>query len=711
MDGKDMHRDEGGNALKKFLEPESVALIGVPRQSGPGSYNNAETMLRYGFQGRIYPINPNAAEICGLKAYPAIGDVPEIVDLAVISVGRDRVLPMVEQCIRAGVKHLLIITQGFADADAAGREMQARILAAARENGVRILGPNTMGVVNNFRRFTSAFIDLAPPRDFPPVSLIAQTGVIQVAAQNMAYRNWGKAIDIGNGCDLDVVDALKYLAADPETKIIAIYAEGITRGRAFLEAASRANLSKPVLVFKSGRSQAGAKAALSHTGSLVGEDHVFDAVFQRAGVLRVKSGTELKDAIRALLLMGEMKGPRLGVLTITGAGGIMVADACEDFGLTLSRLPEGLAEALQKGIPDWIHIGNPIDIWPVGMIGGNYPGVFGLALEELLRSPEVDGVVVILPVTSSPLHANLNMEDVVAQVRSRVGNGKPMALWPYIDADAFVDRFEAIPGVACFDTIEQAVQGLSFCHRRHLAKERNLPIQKSFAYDHDVLDPLLNKGRRDKVLLGEDAMAFLSIFGISTARGALVGNRQGLPDAAAHLCYPLVLKLAGRAFLHKSEWGGVVTGIRNEQELLAAYDSMVKKVQQRNPGLTVEAVQLQEQMQGRELLLGLKRDPQFGPVLACGMGGIHTEIFRDVSRSIAPIDETEAIRMLTALKMFPLLKGARGEAPANLPALTACLERLSFLAMEIPDIAELDLNPVMAMAEGCVVVDARILWD
>jgi acyl-CoA synthetase (NDP forming) len=697
--------------MKKFLEPESVALIGVPRQSGPGSYNNAETMLRYGFRGRIYPINPNALEICGLKTYATVGNVPEIVDLAVISVGRDRVLPMVEQCIRKGIKRLIIITQGFADADAAGRDMQARILTMGRENGVRILGPNTMGVVNNFKRFTTAFIDLAPPRDFPPVSLVAQTGVIQVAARNMAYRNWGKAIDIGNGADLDVIDALEYLAADPETKVIAVYIEGISRGRAFLEAASRVTRSKPVIVFKSGRSQAGAKAALSHTGSLVGEDHVFDAVFRRAGVIRVKSGAELKDAIRALLLMGGMKGPRLGVLTITGAGGIMVADACEDFNLTLAKLPEGLAEALQKGIPDWIHIGNPIDIWPVGMIGGNYPGVFGLSLEELLRSPGVDGVVVILPVMNSPLHANINMEDVVAQVCQRVGNKKPIALWPYVDADTFIDRYEAIPGVACFDTIEQAVQGLSFCHRYHLAKHRSIPIQKSFVYDHDALKPLLDKGHRDKVLLGEDAMELLSLFGIPITRGAMAQSRQNLLAAASILRYPLVLKLSGRAFIHKSESGGVITDIRNGEELLLAYDSMMKKVLQNNPGITVEAVQIQEQIQGREILMGFKRDPQFGSVIACGMGGIHTEILRDVSQSIIPVDQTEAFRMLTSLKMFPLLKGVRGEGSVDLTSLAACLEHLALLAMEIPDIAELDLNPVMAMAEGCVVVDARILWD
>jgi len=405
-----------------------------------------------------------------------------------------------------------------------------------------------------------------------------------------------------------------------------------------------------------------------------------------------------------------MKGPRLGVLTITGAGGIMVADACEDFGLTLARLPEGLAETLQKGIPDWIHIGNPIDIWPVGMIGGDYPGVFGLSLEALLRSPEVDGAVVILPVTNSPLHANLNMENVVAQVRRQAGNSKPVALWPYIDTETFIDRYEEIPGVACFDTIEQAVQGLSFCHRYHLAKNRRLPAGRRFDYDRDALKPILDKGRREKVLLGEDAMSLLKSFGIPAAGGAVAAGSRDLLSAAASLRYPLVLKLSGRAFLHKSEWGGVITGIRSGEELLAAYESMKRRVRGISPGVVVEAVQIQEQMQGRELLMGMKRDPQFGPVIACGMGGIQTEILGDVRQSLAPVDREEALHMLASLRMFPLLKGFRGEAAVDLVSLADCLERLSFLAMEIPEIAELDLNPVMAMTEGCAVVDARILW-
>ena len=309
--------------MQKFLDPDSVALIGVPRNTGNGSFNNAETLLRYGFEGKIFPINPNAREICGLKAYPSIADVPEAVDLAVISVGRERVIPMLDQCISAGVKRVVIITQGFADADRKGKEMQEEIERKAKANSVRILGPNTMGVANNFKKFTTAFIDLPRPDTFSPVSLIAQTGVIQVASQNMAYKHWGKAIDIGNGCDVDVVDSLSYLAYDPETKVIVIYMEGMKRGADFLKLASQVTLKKPVIVYKSGRSKAGAKAALSHTGSLVGEDHVFDAVCKRAGIIRVKNGSEMTDAIRALLVMEEMEGPRLGVVTVTGAGGII----------------------------------------------------------------------------------------------------------------------------------------------------------------------------------------------------------------------------------------------------------------------------------------------------------------------------------------------------------------------------------------------------
>jgi acetyltransferase len=696
--------------MKKFFEPNSVALIGVPRKTGVGALNNAEMMIRYGYKGRIYPINPNAKEICGLKSYPSISYVSEPVDLAVISVGRDRVLPMLKECVQSKVQRIIIITQGFGDADERGKAMQEEIVHLAKQTGIRIVGPNTMGVVNNFKHFTTAFIDLVPPSTFSPVSLIAQTGVIQVASNDMAYKHWGKAIDVGNGCDVDTVEALDYFADDPDTRIIAIHMEGTNRGRMFLEAAKRATVKKPVIIFKSGRSKAGAKAALSHTGSLVGDDHIFDAMCRRTGLIRVKGGPEFKDAIHALLCMRAMEGPRIGVLTITGAGGIMVADACEDFGLNLAKLPEGLAEKLKEGIPDWINVSNPIDIWPIGMIGGNYPGVFETALTELISSREVDGVLVIIPVSDSPLHKNLNVLDVTHRVREKAGPGKPIAMWPYMDTASFIDKYEAIDAVACFPSIEQAVQGLSFCHRYHMASKSKESTQRSFTIQDDYLEPLLARGREEGLLIGEEALSVLRAFGIPAVKGITAKTREELERLTSKLKPPFVLKLTGSNYLHKSEWGGVITGIKDLSELLKGWDELKERVHRRNRNMTVDTVHVQEQASGHELLFGLKGDPQFGHVIVCGLGGIYTEIFQDISRNLVPIDGNDARTMLRSLKILPLLEGVRGTPGVHWDTLIEIMERLSFLALEIPDIVELDINPFIATKDGGFAADARIIW-
>jgi len=243
--------------MRDFLQPESVVLIGAPRKSGPGTYNGVEMMLRYGFKGRIYPINPKADEICGLKAYASVLEVPEVADLAIISVGRDHVLPAFLECIRAGIRSVIIISQGFSDADERGKKLQAEIVRQARKRGVRVLGPNTMGTMNNFRKFSTGFVDLPFPEKVPPVSVIAQTGVVQVGYQQFAYRGWGKCLDIGNACDVDSVDGIEYFGDDPETKIIVVHMEGVLRGREFLKAASRVSQKKPIYCFQDGTQPGG----------------------------------------------------------------------------------------------------------------------------------------------------------------------------------------------------------------------------------------------------------------------------------------------------------------------------------------------------------------------------------------------------------------------------------------------------------------------
>jgi len=696
--------------MRNFFEPKSVALIGASRKTGPGAYNGVEMMLRYGYEGRIYPINPKADEICGFKAYPSITDVPGIADLAIISLGREHVLQAVNDCARSGIKFIIIISQGFSDADRHGRELQAEIFACARANGVRILGPNTLGVLNNFNDFSTGFVDLLKPGKVPPVSLIAQTGLIHIASRQFTDHGWGKAVDIGNACDVDFVDLLEYFGADPDTQVIAIHMEGVLRGRALLDAASRISPAKPIIVLKTGRTGSGAKAALSHTGSLVGEDDINNAAFRRAGIIRVKTAVEMKDAIRSLLSFEDMRGPGIGVLTPTGAGGIMAMDACEDHGFRVGTLPEGLADKLKEGIPDWVNIGNPIDIWPVGMLGKGFTEAYKLAMIELLRSPDVDGIVAMTPYLDSPLHEDIDPVRAVASARQETGIQKPVAIWVYGgEIDKAVTGFESIDGVACFDTIEQAVQGLSFPYRYRQIRGRSIPSQRVFPYDHMAVERLLQKGRKRKALLGEDALALLAAFGIPVIQGRIAGNWKEIEAAAADLTRPLVLKLSGDAFLHKSEWGGVITGLHTRKELHEAYQRMRDSVRRRAPKSEI-GFQVQEQAAGKELLLGLKRDPQFGHILVCGFGGIYTEIFKDISRELVPVGRQEAEDMLSSLKIYPLLKGARGESGVDREELLNALERLSFLATSIPDIAELDINPLMADASGYRVVDARILW-
>lgn len=696
--------------MRKFLEPESVVMIGASRKTGAGAYNGVEMMLRYGYKGRVYPINPNADEICGLTAFPFVNNVPEVADLAIISVGRDHVIPAFEQCIEAGIRRVIIITQGFSDAGHHGSELQSRITTLARENGVRVLGPNTLGILNNFRAFSTAFIDIPRPLKVSPVSLVAQTGILQVASREFSCYMWGKALDIGNAADVDFVDALEFFGADPETRVIVLYMEGLLRGREFMQLASRVSLNKPIIVLKTGRTPAGARAALSHTGALVGEDDINDAAFRRAGIIRVKNTSELRDAIRSLIKFEDMTGPQVGVLTPSGAGGIMATDICEDLGLAVGKLPEGLAGKLKKGIPDWVHIGNPVDIWPVGMLGEGYARAYKQALVGLLKSPDIDGVLGLSLYFNSPLHQDIDIAGIVAAARKEAGNNKPISMWIYgKDTGLAVERLEEIGGVACFDSIEQAIQGLSFLYRCHQIRKRRIPVQRIFPYDREAAEFLLQKGRERRMLLGEDALDLLSIFGIPAARGKIARNWLEIQMAAETLSYPLVLKLSGEAFLHKSEWGGVITGIRNRKELRQAWKKIKENVRRRNPELKI-GVQLQEQVEGKELLLGLKLDPQFGHILACGLGGVYTEIFKDISRELVPVDRNEAEKMLSSLKIHPLLEGVRGEAGVNREWLLDILERLSFLAAAVPDIAELDINPLMADVSGCRAVDARIIW-
>ncbi len=452
--------------MRLFFEPGAVVLIGTSRQTGPGAYNNLEMLLSYGYAGRIYLVHPKVPDIMGYKTYPRVADLPEVPDLAVISLGRERVGPAARECVEHGIKRLVVISQGFADADARGAELQAELVALAREHGVRILGPNTMGVLNPFSGFTTAFIDVPREPAPAPLTIVAQSGAFQVGASSFTGQ-MGKAIDVGNACDLDMVDVLEYLADDPETRIIVLHLEGIKRGRRFLNTAARVARAKPIIALKTGRSQAGARAAMSHTGSLVGEDAIVDLALAAAGIIRVRTLVELRAVSRAFLKFRPMAGPRLGVATATGAFGIIAADACEDHGLELAPFPEGLRELEEERIP-WHKLGNPVDLWPLGMVTGSFTGVFKRAVAGLFADAQVDAVLGVGPCFTSPRHADLDIPGAVRELHAANPLHKPLALLLYGDAAAHRAQAAELarePDVVCYNTMDEAVMGLAATRR------------------------------------------------------------------------------------------------------------------------------------------------------------------------------------------------------------------------------------------------------
>jgi len=696
--------------MQTWFDPRSVALIGVSRQSGVGAYNNLEMLKRYGYRGKIYVVHPKVDEILGHQTFANVTVLPEVPEMAVISVGRERVLPVFEECAAFGIKRVVVISQGFADADERGKELQAQLLALARKYGTRILGPNTMGILNAFSRFNTGFVDIAQDPDPPPLTLVAQSGVFQVGFESFTTR-LGKAIDVGNACDVDFSEALDYLEQDSQTEIIVLHMEGVRGGRKFLETAARVARLKPIIVLKTGRSTAGARAALSHTGSLVGEDAVVDAAFARAGLIRVRTMMEMRAVCHAFLHFRTMAGPNLGVITATGACGIMTADACEDYGLELAPFPEGIRDGLENSHIAWHKLNNPVDIWPLGMVSGSFTNVFKNAAGGLLADDHVHAILGIVPALASPLHADLDLVSLMREIQPVNPQHKPIALWLYADGiDQQARALAREPDVACFASIDEAVMGLAALYRYRRFVEREASQRPLFAAQ--TPQPLAKSAVPERgLLVGEAALDVLKDYQIASVPGELALDADTAATIAARLQYPVVLKVVSPQWLHKSDLGGVRLNIRNNDELRIAFEELLSLFRRQTPSGELQGILVQKQVSGVEILMGIKRDPQLGPVVVVGMGGIYTEVFRDVARGLAPLDASDARQMLRSLRIYPILSGTRGQKGADLEALTRNLVGLSQLALDCPQISELDLNPVMADHTGCWCVDARMVLE
>jgi len=449
--------------MKYFMEPESVALIGISRKSGPGSFNLMENMIKFGFSGKIFPVNPNSDEILGTRAYPNIRAINEKIDLAVISTPRETTLRILEDCVAAGVKAAIVVNQGFADADSLGKALQQDMSEIAKRDGMRILGPNTLGVINNYNCFTTSFMPIT--KEQVPIGLICQSGIFFVGALEFS-RNIGKGIDIGNACDIGFCEALKYLGEDPQIRLIAIHMEGVNQGKEFLELAEKIVREKPVIIHKTGSSERGAAAAISHSGSMAGNYQVYKAALKQAGVTFLEEDGQMVYAVKTLLNLPPMKGDRVAVITFSGAAGIMISDSLERQGLKLASLSPETIEAVAQLSPDWMPLGNPLDIWPAVMLNGTEKA-YSMALEAVLRDRNVDGVVCVAIGPEIPEFSFLDVSEALKEVTEKLPD-KPVAAWLYGPNPGEIgEKFEATKRIMVYPTLETASWALSLLRDRY----------------------------------------------------------------------------------------------------------------------------------------------------------------------------------------------------------------------------------------------------
>ncbi len=690
---------------KKLTDPKSVALVGVTSRQGKGSNNPLEVMLEWGYEGKIYAVNPKGGTILGHRAYTSLLDVPEIPDLAVICAPRDAVPELFEQCGKKRVKLVIIVAQGFFDGDEKGKLMQEELLKSAEKYGVRVLGPNTLGVVNNFNRFCTSFMRFINPA--APTGILCQSGVFVVGA-SMITGGIGLLIDTGNTTDLEFSDLLGHLARDSRLEVINLHMESLRDGPRFMQAARDAAKLKPVIVYKTGASPDGSEAASSHTGALSGEDRIYDGAFKQCGLFRAGDVEEMNDLNKVFSTFNSIKGNRVGVVSISGGANIIAVDACSKYGLDISKMSSNTKDRLSELFPAWAHCSNPVDMWPAGMFHG-YHNAYRRIMEAFMEDPQIDSMICI---TGSFLDKEGDFLDTTALIREIAGRypDKPVVAWTY--GQRFQDyarEFEKENNVVYFHTIDRAARALSALYNYHHIKKKehhpvSLPVN---AGQGDVGNILASK--RAGNLSQADAFKILEAYGIPVASWGTAKNIVEALMLAKKISYPVSMKVLSPHIVHKSDVGGVRLNIGNSRQLKAAFTEMFREIKLKQPEAKIEGVIIQEYLtKGTELLLGSKRDPQFGPVLAFGSGGVFTEILNDISLRVPPLCKEEITEMIEETKVSKIIAGARGSGAVDTEILINYLALLAQLVQENPSISEMDINPLLAHEDRVVALDARI---
>ncbi len=694
--------------LKSLIHPKSVAVIGASKTPGKIGYAVIENIKASGYTGEVYPINPKEQEIAGYKAYPNVRDIGKPVDVAVFCVPAAASLAVAEDCGQAGVKHLIVITAGFKEIGGEGKKLEQDLVAIAKKYGMRITGPNNLGVMDTHTPINATFA-----KDFAlkgNIAFISQSGALCVAILDWSLQRglgFSQFISVGNKADLNEADFIEAAAEDPNTKVICLYLEDVVNGDRFIEAARKATQRVPVIVFKSGITAAGAQAASSHTGALAGSNTAYDAALRHAGVIRAKTMTELFDLAIAFTTQPVPKGKNTVVVTNSGGPGIVASDAVETNGLVMARFTDETHKELAEKLPPTANIHNPVDV-----VGDAHADRYKIALETTLKDPNVDAAVVLLSPTAvldTAEAAQITIDAVKAHpekavVASFMGGAKVEAGVKLLNAN----------GIPTYPFPEPAVATLrGMIEFGKLRKEVAQGAEWIFNdVDKEGVKAVFAKVRADgrDLLLGPEAAQVAELYKIPAAPSKLAGDVDAAVAAAEAIGYPVVLKIASPDIMHKTDVGGVKVGLKTKEEVVEAFKTILENSKKAEPNAKIYGVEVQKMMpKGDELIIGMAKDPTFGPMIAFGSGGILVNLLQDASFRLAKgLSKAEVEEMITETKAYTILKGFRGAAPDDIPALVEAIGRVGQLCRDFDEIAELDVNPVFAYAKGLSALDVKI---
>jgi acetyl coenzyme A synthetase (ADP forming)-like protein len=705
--------------MKKFFHPKSIAIVGASQNPDNLGHDVLENLLlgeagrdrSNGYQGKVHPVSLKYDEVLGLKACRRVLDISGLLDLAVLIIPSKAIPQVMEECGQKGCKNVVIISAGFREHGEEGKKREQHVVEIARKHGIRFIGPNCLGVFSTYEQLNASFAPRMP--DKGPVAMISQSGALCtaiIAYAKQEHIGFSNFVSSGNKADVEDSDLIEYFNEDPLTKVTAIYMESINDGRRFFDIAKQIAVKTPIVILKVGKTEAGKKAASSHTGALAGADWAYEAAFRQAGIIRVATMYELFDASRAFAYQPIPNGENIAILTNSGGPGVIASDTAFEIGLPLAELSSDTKAKFDAICPPtWSH-GNPIDI-----IGDADVNRYMKCLDVLLDAPEVDGIVLIAaPVTmADPL-------TLAKSIAERAKNTKKPIIANFVGVigEESEDYLEAA-GVPTIEFPERAVRAMHSLVRFKRVLDREILRKKQKEPTPGDVDPHSHKrceeifkkvrieGRR--LLTLNEAREIFELLGLPMSKSRIATSEEEAVRFCEELGFPLAMKISSKDIVHKTEAGGVKLNVTDTDEAKKAFRTIIKNVRNFQPDARVEGVVIDQMVSGSETIIGVSSDPQFGPMVMFGLGGTMVEVYKDVTFRLIPLTKIDALEMLEEIKGKASYQGARGQPAADPDELAELIVRVSEAVSMHPDIQELDANPLIVSKDGLVAVDARIL--